>query len=195
MEWGASTRDSRRRTAREQVRAGRHFSCSRARSDRRVFSVRDSRARSSSTRHLPPAPPPEGRGRGLQTWPPREACQQAASLRLVPNARPGPGPGSTEACTAASSLSVTRPHPLESYPFFPCDSPPLSCPLPIPASLHSERRVCFSKGLCGPWCGSVGTAGIWGAVTRGQACLGTVHEATRFNPPSLPHGTGSVTRT
>lgn len=59
-----------------------------ARSDRRVFSVRDSRAKSSSS-HPPPSSSPEGRGRGLQTWPPGEAGQQAAWFRLVPNACPG----------------------------------------------------------------------------------------------------------
>lgn len=46
----ASARDSRLRTARADVHAGLHFSCSlRAQTDRRVFLVRDSRAKSSST--------------------------------------------------------------------------------------------------------------------------------------------------
>lgn len=41
-----------------------------------------------------------------------------------------------EAWIAAPLLSVNRPHPLECHPLFPYDSPPLSCPLPTPASMH-----------------------------------------------------------
>lgn len=114
----------RRRTAREHVHAGLHFSCSTS-----AQTDESSRSGTPEPGHPPPArtpsSSPESHGRGLQTWPPGEAGQQAVSLRMVPNARPGPGPGSTEASIAASSLSVNRPHPLESYPFFPCDSPPL----------------------------------------------------------------------
>lgn len=67
---GASTRDSRLRTARADVHAGLHFSCSlRAQTDESFW---------SGTPGLGRPPPtfsssPEGLGRGLQTWPPREA--------------------------------------------------------------------------------------------------------------------------
>lgn len=141
-DWGRlhGTR-SRRRTAREHVHAGLHFSCSTS-----AQTDESSRSGTPELSHPPPArtpsSSPESRGRGLQTWPPGEAGQQAASLRMVPNARPGPGPGSTEAWIAASSLSVNRPHPLESYPFFPCDSPPLSCPPPTPALWPGRSEGC-----------------------------------------------------
>lgn len=132
-----------------------------------------SRSRTPEPGHLPPATSPQllprrAAGGGCRRGRLGRPASRLPHSGWCRTRDPGPGPGSTEACTAASSLSVTRPHPLENYPFFPCDSPPLSCPLPIPASLHSGPIGSEGVLLEGPlW------ALVW--ICRSSGHLGSSH--------------------